>query len=79
MGIYHALEGHCYYMLGFSQQAVDSYERALKLPHSNENRHLLYLRYGSLVLDQSKSKIAKRVFLHGVSKYPTPYMWLALG
>ncbi|ODM97360.1 Cilia- and flagella-associated protein 70 [Orchesella cincta] len=77
--MYWALQGHCYYCIGNTQGAIHSYERALKLPHSNENRHLLYLRYGSLVLDSGKSKLAKRVFLHGVSKYPTPYMWLALG
>ncbi|CAL8130654.1 unnamed protein product [Orchesella dallaii] len=77
--MYWALQGHCYYCIGNTDGAIQSYERALKLPHSNENRHLLYLRYGSLVLDNGKSKLAKRVFLHGVSKYPTPYMWLALG
>lgn len=77
--MYLALEGHCNYVLGKNQEAIACYEKALKMPHTNENRHLLYLRYGSLVLDLGKSKIAKRVFLHGVTKYPTPYMWLALG
>lgn len=79
-GIFWALEGHCHYMMGNTEEALRCYETALKLPSINENRHLLYLRFGSLILNSDQqSKLAKRVFLHAVGRYPTPSMWLSLG
>jgi len=73
------LKGHCHYEVGQNAKAVTCYETALRLPVGKENRHLLYLRYGSLSIDGANSETAKKVFMHGIQKYPTPYMWLATG
>jgi len=67
------------YETGDHVQAAAAYEKALHLPVGKENRHLMYLRYGTLSLEAGNWEIAKKVFLHGVQKYPTPYMWLAIG
>jgi hypothetical protein len=65
--------------MGETFDATQNYETALRLPVGKENRHLLYLRFGTLSLDNGNYDTAKRVFLYGIQKYPTPTLWLAIG
>ena len=72
-------KGHCHYSQKETAQAAACYEKALRLPNGKENRHLLFLRFGSICLEKDEAELAKRVFLLGVQKHPSPYMWLAIG
>jgi len=75
------LRGHCYYELEDFAEASKCYEVVLRLPPGEENRHLVYLRFGLMAMkgESPDPDEAKRIFLYGIQKYPTPALWMAAG
>jgi len=74
--------GHCKFMLGEHDEALNSYYKAIRvsnLKKNDLNDSLLSQRMGGILIQKKKWEDAKVVFEMCANKYETAYSYLNLG
>ncbi|XP_067278948.1 cilia- and flagella-associated protein 70 [Pseudorasbora parva] len=74
-----ALFGHLHHVRGDYAQAQSCYERTLDSVLDASDTHSVYLRLGSIYLQEGEYKKAKAVFLRVCKRSPSCLTWLRLG
>ncbi|RXN24181.1 cilia- and flagella-associated 70 [Labeo rohita] len=74
-----ALWGHLHYEKGDDTQAQSCYERTLDSVLDASDTHSIYLRLGSIYLQNGEYEKAKPVFLRACKHAPSCLTWLRLG
>ncbi|CAL8294741.1 unnamed protein product [Merluccius merluccius] len=74
-----ALLGHCSYLSGDRAKARRCYERCLDYQQQPADTHPIYLRLGSVYLQEGQFQSARTTYLHGCSSSPSCLTWLGLG
>ncbi|XP_073669900.1 cilia- and flagella-associated protein 70 isoform X2 [Paramisgurnus dabryanus] len=74
-----ALWGHLHYMRRDFSQAQSCYERTLDSVLDASDKHSIYLRLGSIYLQDGEYKKAKSTFLQACRSSPSCLTWLGLG
>ncbi|KAK0151316.1 Cilia- and flagella-associated protein 70 [Merluccius polli] len=74
-----ALLGHCSYLSGDRVKARRCYERCLDYQQQPADTHPIYLRLGSVYLQEGQFQSARTTYLHGCSSSPSCLTWLGLG
>ncbi|XP_073414691.1 cilia- and flagella-associated protein 70 isoform X2 [Dendrobates tinctorius] len=74
-----ALTGHVQYMSGRKGEARQCYEHALNLVDDASDMHPVYLRLGSIYLQEGEFEKAKTTYLLACRRSPTCLTWLGVG
>ncbi|XP_069840411.1 cilia- and flagella-associated protein 70 [Dendropsophus ebraccatus] len=74
-----ALTGHLQYMSGRKGEARQCYEHALSLVTDASELHSVYLRLGSIYLQEGEFEKAKNTYLQACKRSPTCLTWLGVG
>ncbi|XP_075686885.1 cilia- and flagella-associated protein 70 isoform X2 [Rhinoderma darwinii] len=74
-----ALTGHMRYMSGRKGEARQCYEHALSLVADASEMHSVYLRLGSIYLQEGEFEKAKNTYLRACKRSPTCLTWLGVG
>ncbi|XP_041432428.1 cilia- and flagella-associated protein 70 isoform X2 [Xenopus laevis] len=74
-----ALKGHMNFLIGRKNEARDCYEHTLSLVIDASDTHPVYLRLGSIYLDEEKYEKAKNTYLLACKQSPTCLTWLGAG
>ncbi|XP_056392450.1 cilia- and flagella-associated protein 70 [Hyla sarda] len=74
-----ALIGHLRYMSGKKGEARQCYEHALSLVADASELHSVYLRLGSIYLQEGEFEKAKKTYLLACKRSPTCLTWLGVG
>lgn len=74
-----ALTGHLRYMSGRKGEARQCYEHALSLVTDASELHSVYLRLGSIYLQEGEFEKAKNTYLRACKRSPTCLTWLGVG
>ncbi|XP_073721083.1 cilia- and flagella-associated protein 70-like isoform X2 [Misgurnus anguillicaudatus] len=74
-----ALWGHLHFMRRDFSQAQSCYERTLDSVLDASDKHSIYLRLGSIYLQDGEYKKAKSTFLQACRSSPSCLTWLGLG
>ncbi|KAM9305428.1 cilia- and flagella-associated protein 70 [Gastrophryne carolinensis] len=74
-----ALTGHLRYLSGRKSEARECYEHALSLVSDASETHPVYLRLGSLYLQEGEYEKAKNTYLLACKRSPTCLTWLGAG
>ncbi|XP_077130330.1 cilia- and flagella-associated protein 70 isoform X4 [Ranitomeya variabilis] len=74
-----ALTGHVQYTSGRKGEARQSYEHALSLVDDASDTHPVYLRLGSIYLQEGEFEKAKTTYLLACRRSPTCLTWLGVG
>ncbi|XP_046893282.1 cilia- and flagella-associated protein 70 [Hypomesus transpacificus] len=74
-----ALYGHLHYQTGEHRKAQECYERTLDFVVDASDTHPIYLRLGSIYLEEAKYEMAKRTYLRACMSTPSCLTWLGLG
>ncbi|KAM3917603.1 cilia- and flagella-associated protein 70 isoform 2-T3 [Leptodactylus fuscus] len=74
-----ALTGHVRYMSGRKGEARQCYEHALSLVADASEMHSVYLRLGSIYLQDGEFDKAKNTYLLACKRSPTCLTWLGVG
>ncbi|XP_018426892.1 PREDICTED: cilia- and flagella-associated protein 70 [Nanorana parkeri] len=74
-----ALTGHLRYLNGRKGEAREFYEHTLSLVSDPSDIHPVYLRLGSIYLQEGEYEKAKKTYLLACKKSPTCLAWLGAG
>ena len=74
-----ALLGHIDYLTGNMEEARESYERVLDFISEASDMHTVYLRLGSIYLQEEQFSGAKHTFLLACKRSPSCLTWLGTG
>eukprot|EP00118_Oscarella_pearsei_P027440 m.311063 g.311063 ORF g.311063 m.311063 type:complete len:1084 (+) comp59046_c0_seq1:3-3254(+) len=74
-----ALLGHVEYLTGNREEAKAAYERVLDFIAEASDMHTVYLRLGSLYIQEEQFVGAKNTFLLACKRSPTSFSWLGVG
>ncbi|XP_068099603.1 cilia- and flagella-associated protein 70 isoform X2 [Hyperolius riggenbachi] len=74
-----ALTGHLRYLSGRKGEAQECYEHTLNLVNDASEMHPIYLRLGSIYLQEGEYEKAKNTYLLACKKSPTCLTWLGVG
>ncbi|XP_056439457.1 cilia- and flagella-associated protein 70 [Gadus chalcogrammus] len=74
-----ALLGHCSYLSGDRAKARQCYQRCLEYQRQPEDTHPVFLRLGSVYLQEGKFQNARTIYLQACSSSPSCLTWLGLG
>ncbi|KAG8433436.1 hypothetical protein GDO86_017639 [Hymenochirus boettgeri] len=74
-----ALKGHLHFLSGQNSKARDCYEHTISLVADASDMHPVYLRLGSIYLDQDEYEKAKKTYLQACKQSPTCLTWLGVG
>ncbi|CAL8297817.1 unnamed protein product [Lota lota] len=74
-----ALLGHCSYLSGDRAKARQCYERCLEYQRQPADTHPIFLRLGSVYLQEGQFQSARTTYLHACSSSPSCLTWLGLG
>ncbi|XP_063048608.1 cilia- and flagella-associated protein 70 [Engraulis encrasicolus] len=74
-----ALWGHLHYLGGKAREAQKCYERTLDFVTEASDTHPIYLRLGSIYLQEGQFEKAKEVYLRGCKSSASCLTWLGLG
>lgn len=74
-----ALLGHINYLTGKMEEARESYERVLDFIGEASDMHTVYLRLGSIYLQDKQFSGAKHTFLLACKRSPSCVTWLGTG
>ncbi|XP_059899469.1 cilia- and flagella-associated protein 70 isoform X1 [Gadus macrocephalus] len=74
-----ALLGHCSYLSGDRAKARQCYQRCLEYQRQPEDTHPVFLRLGSIYLQEGKFQNARTIYLQACSSSPSCLTWLGLG
>ena len=71
--------GHVEYLTGNREEAKAAYERVLDFISEASDMHTVYLRLGSLYIQEEQYEGAKHTFLLACKRSPTAFSWLGVG
>ncbi|XP_006637093.3 cilia- and flagella-associated protein 70 isoform X1 [Lepisosteus oculatus] len=74
-----ALSGHLHYLTGKFSKARQCYERTLDFVTDATDIHPIYLRLGTIYLQEKQFEQAKRIYLRACRDSPSCLTWLGLG
>uniref|UniRef100_W5M3G9 Cilia and flagella associated protein 70 n=1 Tax=Lepisosteus oculatus TaxID=7918 RepID=W5M3G9_LEPOC len=74
-----ALSGHLHYLTGNFSKARQCYERTLDFVTDATDIHPIYLRLGTIYLQEKQFEQAKRIYLRACRDSPSCLTWLGLG
>nr|DBA19215.1 TPA: hypothetical protein GDO54_015081 [Pyxicephalus adspersus] len=74
-----AFTGHLRYLSGKKGEARECYEHALSLVSDASDMHPVYLRLGSIYLQEGEYEKAKKIYLMACKRSPTCLTWLGAG
>ncbi|XP_031749234.1 cilia- and flagella-associated protein 70 isoform X2 [Xenopus tropicalis] len=74
-----ALKGHLNFLSGRKSEAKGCYEHTLSLVSDASDMHPVYLRLGSIYLDEEEYEKAKKTYLLACKQSPTCLTWLGAG
>ncbi|XP_063791124.1 cilia- and flagella-associated protein 70 isoform X2 [Pseudophryne corroboree] len=74
-----ALTGHLRYLSGRKGEARECYEHTLSLVADASEMHSVYLRLGSIYLQEGEYEKAKKTYLLACKRTPTCQTWLGAG
>uniref|UniRef100_A0A4X2L7Q5 Cilia and flagella associated protein 70 n=1 Tax=Vombatus ursinus TaxID=29139 RepID=A0A4X2L7Q5_VOMUR len=73
------LKGHHFYLSGNHAEAKECYERTLSFVVDAAEMHFIYLRLGSIYLEEGENEKAKNTYLLACKKSPSCLTWLGVG
>uniref|UniRef100_A0A4X2L5W6 Cilia and flagella associated protein 70 n=1 Tax=Vombatus ursinus TaxID=29139 RepID=A0A4X2L5W6_VOMUR len=73
------LKGHHFYLSGNHAEAKECYERTLSFVVDAAEMHFIYLRLGSIYLEEGEVRNAKNTYLLACKKSPSCLTWLGVG
>nr|XP_020861833.1 cilia- and flagella-associated protein 70 isoform X2 [Phascolarctos cinereus] len=73
------LKGHFFYLSGNHAEAKECYERTLSFVVDAAEMHFIYLRLGSIYLEEGEYEKAKNTYLLACKKSPSCLTWLGVG
>lgn len=76
------LYGHCKFLLGEHDEALDKYYKAIRISNIQKNKlqdNLLHQRIGAILVKQKKWQDSKVMFEMCASNYPTAFSFMNLG
>ncbi|KAJ1098290.1 hypothetical protein NDU88_003406 [Pleurodeles waltl] len=74
-----AMTGHLHFLRGNKTEAKACYERTLSFVTDASETHPVFLRLGSIYLQEGEYKKAKDTYLHACKTSPTCLTWLGTG
>ncbi|KAM6423983.1 cilia- and flagella-associated protein 70 isoform 2-T3 [Liasis olivaceus] len=74
-----AQKGHLYYLTGNFSEAKSCYERTISFVTDAKDMHFVYLRLGSIYLEDKEYDKAKHIYLLASKKSPSCLTWLGVG
>ncbi|XP_078519049.1 cilia- and flagella-associated protein 70 isoform X2 [Lissotriton helveticus] len=74
-----ALTGHLHFLRGNKTEAKACYERTVNFVSDASETHPVFLRLGSIYLQEGEYKKAKDTYLHACKTSPTCLTWLGTG
>uniref|UniRef100_A0A5F8GN20 Cilia and flagella associated protein 70 n=1 Tax=Monodelphis domestica TaxID=13616 RepID=A0A5F8GN20_MONDO len=73
------LKGHLYFLNGNHAEAKECYERTVSFVVDAAEMHFIYLRLGSIYLEDGENEKAKNTYLMACKKSPSCLTWLGVG
>ncbi|XP_072484304.1 cilia- and flagella-associated protein 70 isoform X5 [Notamacropus eugenii] len=73
------LKGHFFYLSGNHAEAKECYERTVSFVVDAAEMHFIYLRLGSIYLEEGENEKAKHTYLLACKKSPSCLTWLGVG
>uniref|UniRef100_A0A4X2KZK2 Cilia and flagella associated protein 70 n=1 Tax=Vombatus ursinus TaxID=29139 RepID=A0A4X2KZK2_VOMUR len=74
-----SVTGHHFYLSGNHAEAKECYERTLSFVVDAAEMHFIYLRLGSIYLEEGENEKAKNTYLLACKKSPSCLTWLGVG
>nr|XP_016854376.1 PREDICTED: cilia- and flagella-associated protein 70 [Anolis carolinensis] len=74
-----AQKGHLSFLTGNTSEAKDCYERTISFVTDAKDMHFVYLRLGSIYLEEKEYDKAKNIYLVASKKSPSCLTWLGVG
>ncbi|XP_015732656.2 cilia- and flagella-associated protein 70 isoform X2 [Coturnix japonica] len=74
-----ALKGHLCYLRRDFQEAKECYERTVRFVEDAEDMHFVYLRLGSIYLENKEFGKAKQIYLEACKSSASCLTWLGVG
>ncbi|XP_074152942.1 cilia- and flagella-associated protein 70 isoform X2 [Sminthopsis crassicaudata] len=73
------LKGHFFYLNGNYAEAKECYERTISFVVDAAEMHFIYLRLGSIYLEEGENEKAKNTYMMACKRSPSCLTWLGVG
>ncbi|XP_044518746.1 cilia- and flagella-associated protein 70 [Gracilinanus agilis] len=73
------LKGHLYFLTGNHAEAKECYERTVSFVVDAAEMHFIYLRLGSIYLEEGENEKAKNTYMMACKRSPSCLTWLGVG